>query len=233
MFRTWPSGHNPGILYVVPEHKDLLRHLPLSCRAAMGVAVTLACSWAVLSVVASAQVPGPQAGLKITVLEGEGAINNVSQRRAKEAVVQVVDENNMPVKGASVTFLLPDTGPSGEFSAGGRTLAVVTDEKGQAADRGLVPNQSIGNYQIRVVASYQRQTASAVINQTNAQPAGGTSHGITSKKFLLIGVIGGAAAVGVALAAMGHGGSTPSGPANPPGPGIVIATGTPAFQPPH
>lgn len=54
------------------------------------------------------------------VLEGEGVINNVRQHRAKDPVVSVVDETNAPVKGASVTFFLPDTGPRAEFGTGAR-----------------------------------------------------------------------------------------------------------------
>jgi hypothetical protein len=49
-----------------------------------------------------------------------GAINKVLQHLAKDPVVRVVDENDRPVCGASVTFMLPDSGASGEF--GGREL---------------------------------------------------------------------------------------------------------------
>src|SRR5437870_1227163 len=70
------------------------------------------------------------------------------QHRAKDPVIQVTDETGAPLKDASVTFLLPDTGPSGAFGASGRTLTVLTDEKGQATGRGLVPNQVAGKFEI-------------------------------------------------------------------------------------
>lgn len=183
----------------------------------------------------AAQAQTAPARLRIDVLEGEGAINNISEHRAREPVVRVLDDKGAPVKGASVTFLLPGTGPSGEFGGGVRVLTAFTDEKGEAVGRGLAPNQSAGPFQIRAVASFQGLTASAVINQTNALAR--ASAGRTSKKFWLIAVAGGAAAAGAALAARGHGGSTPatspaSGP-TPPQPGIVISAGTPSFQPPH
>ena len=52
-------------------------------------------------------------GIKIVIQEGQGAINNIKERRAKEPVVQVLHEDGEPVVGATVTFLLPDTGASG------------------------------------------------------------------------------------------------------------------------
>lgn len=182
----------------------------------------------------AAQEPAAPARLRIVVLEGEGAINNISEHRAKEPVVQVLDDNSMPVKGASVTFLLPETGPSGEFGGGVRVLTTFVDEKGQAIGPGLVPNQSAGPFQIRAVASFEGLTASAVINQTNA-PRTSPSTGGLSKKFWLIAVAGGAAATGAALAARGHGGSSQTSPAVGPSTptGIVISPGAPAFQPPH
>ena len=184
----------------------------------------------------AAQETAPPARLRIVVVEGEGALNNISEHRAKEPVVQVLNDNSAPVKGASVTFLLPETGPSGEFGGGVRVLTGFTDEKGQAVGRGLVPNQSAGPFQIRAVASFEGLTASTDINQTNAAPANASAGGV-SKKFWLIAAAGGAAAAGVALAARGHGGSSPAtSPTTGPGPtqvGIVISSGTPTFQPPH
>jgi hypothetical protein len=193
----------------------------------------------------SAQAPTPEqeattSMLKIQVVEGEGAINNIRLHRAKVPVVRTVDDHNQPLSGVAVTFLLPVMGPGGEFPGNIRELALQTDEKGEAAGNGLVPNQMVGKFQIRVAASYRGERADAVINQTNAEP-GGAANGGSSKKILLIAVIGGAVAGGVALAASrgssssGGGGSTsPSQPAGPQNPAaIVITSGTPVLQPPH
>ena len=172
--------------------------------------------------------------LKIEVVEGEEAINNIRLHRAREPVVRTVDENHQPLSGVSVTFLLPVMGPGGEFPGNVRELAMQTDENGEAAGKGLVPNQMVGKFQIRVAASYRGERANAVINQTNAEP-GGAANGGSSKKILLIAVIGGAVAGGAALAASRASGSTsPSQPAGPQNPvGIVITSGTPVIQPPH
>lgn len=173
-----------------------------------------------------AQTPG----IKIAVVEGQGAINNIQQHRAKEPVVQVT-EDQKPVQGASVTFLLPDDGPSGVFGNGARMMTIQTDEKGQAVGRGLRPNQTAGRMQIRVTASFHGQTAGAVISQINAEPAGATSGG-NGKKFLILALIGGAAAGGIA-AALGGKSSSSQSPGSSSPPGTVLAPGTPVIQPPH
>src|SRR5689334_24308851 len=102
---------------------------------------------------------GAQEGqLNLVIVEGEGAINNIRQRTAREPIVQVEDENHKPVAGAVVVFLLPNDGPSGVFPNGSRSLTVTTDSKGQAIARGLRPNNISGRYEIRVQASYQGKT---------------------------------------------------------------------------
>ena len=40
--------------------------------------------------------------LKIVVIEGEGALNNIRSRTATQPVVEVRDENDRPVEGAEV-----------------------------------------------------------------------------------------------------------------------------------
>jgi hypothetical protein len=171
-------------------------------------------------------------GLKIVVVEGQGAINNVREHRAKEPVVQVVDDGNAPVPGATLTFQLPDSGASGTFGTGERMLTMVTDAKGQAVGRGLRPNQVVGRFGIRVTASYRGETTSTTIFQTNAAPAGAASSGGGSKKFLWIALVGGAAAGGL-VAARGHGSSSSPSVVPVVPPGTVLVPSTPVFQPPH
>ena len=169
------------------------------------------------------------AGFKIVVQEGEGAINNIQQHRAKEPVVLVL-EDEKPLQGASVTFLLPNSGASGAFNDGARMLTVQTDEKGQATGRGLHPNDTAGTFQIRVTASYRGQTASALISQVNAAPA---ATGGGGKKYLIIALIGGAAAAGLGAALGGK--KSSSGVASPitNPPPTVLVPGAPSIQPPH
>ena len=178
---------------------------------------------------ASADAQGPP--IKIVIQEGQGAINNIQQHRAKEPVVQVTHEDGEPVRQASVTFQLPETGPGGTFADGNKMLTVQADEKGLAVGRGLRPNQIAGRFQIRVTASFQGATASAVISEINAQPA--ATGGGGSKKFLIIALIGGAAAGGLAAALGGKSSSSSSvGTVSAPPP-TVLVPGTPTIQPPH
>jgi DNA polymerase-3 subunit gamma/tau len=132
-------------------------------------------------------------GLKLLVLAGQDAINNIKQRTARDPVVQVVDENDRPVAGAAITFALPSRGASGVFANGARSMTILTDAQGTAAASGLTPNAVAGELPIQVSASYQGQTASAVITQTNAVAAGA---GMSAATIGIIGaVVAGAAEI--------------------------------------
>lgn len=135
--------------------------------------------------------------LKILVLEGEGAINNIKQRTAREPIVEVRDENDKPIGGAIVTFTLPNVGPSGVFPNGSRILMVPTNNQGQAVATGLKPAGGQGNFQIRVTASHQGQTASTNINMQNAAGGGGGGGMGPAGWVAILG--GAAAAVGAGL----------------------------------
>jgi hypothetical protein len=176
--------------------------------------------------------------LKILILEGQGAINNIRQRTARDPIVEVQDENNRPVAGAVVTFLLPDRGPTGTFANGARSLSVTTDAQGRAVATGLQPNSVEGEFQIRVSASHQGQVASATITQSNAVSAAaaagagaGAGAGVGAGKLIaILAIVGGAVAGGVAYAAQSgnesNGGPPPSRIAN-------ISAGNPTVGPPR
>ena len=134
--------------------------------------------------------------------------------------------------GATVTFLLPDSGPGGTFADGARMLNIQTDAKGQAVGRGLKPNATAGRFLIRVNVSYHGETASTTITQINAIPAGATKGG-SGKKFLIIALIGGAAAGGLAAALGGKSGSSPVSTPVTNTPGTVLVPGAPSIQTPH
>ena len=189
----------------------------------VGIALTLALA---LAVSANAQT------ITIKVLEGNGAINNISRRTAYAPLVQVVDADDQPLAQVPVTFVVPAIGPTARFGDGGTTLTVSTDQDGKAAARGLTPNNTPGPFEIRVTTMYQGRTARAVITQTNAAPVKVQSG--NTRRLLVIGLIAGAAAGGL-LAATG-GGSQPQASrppsADPPVVG-VISPGQPGFGPPQ
>jgi hypothetical protein len=128
----------------------------------------------------------PALKLNIVIVEGEGAINNIHQRTAREPIVQVEDENHKPVAGATVLFLMPDHGPSAVFAGGSHSMTVMTDENGRAIAHGLRPNSASGNFQIQVNVSYHGVTANATIAQVNAAAAAGIAEGTVS--LIILGV---------------------------------------------
>ncbi len=62
------------------------------------------------------QLPDNSPPFHISVLEGEGSINNIGQPVNRGATVMVEDENRNPLSGVAVSFFLPNDGPSGLVS---------------------------------------------------------------------------------------------------------------------
>ena len=161
-----------------------------------------------------ATVPAPLAAqdtappFRIMVLEGDGAINNIHEVINRAVSVQVADQNQTPLSGVSVTFFLPNDGPSGLFPNGSRVLTVFTDDKGVATSRSIHFNNQVGIMPIKVVASLFSQAVTTQVMQTNVSsaasvkssfvPAAGGSQGATRgkshKKLILLLLVAGAAA---------------------------------------
>src|SRR5579872_3204143 len=162
--------------------------------------------------------------LNLVVVEGDGAINNIRQRTAREPIVQVEDENHKPIAGAAVVFTLPSQGAGGAFAGGQHTLTVMTNAQGRAVAHGLKPNTVQGQYQIHVNASYNGQTASTTISQSNAVAAGaGTAAaaGVSAKLIVVLAVAAAAAAAGALYATGAIGGGTNTNSATiPAGPSL-------------
>ncbi len=188
------------------------------------LALSLSCLLVTPPVSGAAQAPAPKK-LNIVIVGGEGAINNIRQRIAREPIVQVEDENHHPVAGATVIFLLPDSGPSGVFPDGNNSLTVMTDKNGRAVARGLRANDKAGKFQIKVHASYQTVETDATINQANAVlTTAAAAGGVSGKLIAILAIAGGAAAAAVVAATSG--GNDNNGPA-PPQP-TTIQPGTPS-----
>ena len=164
---------------------------------------------------------------RIEVVEGDGAINNIRLHRAKEPVVRVVDQDGQPIANVAVSFVLPSKGAGGTFADGQSVQTVMSDAQGMAVGRGLKPNGTAGQFQIRVTVSYQGQVATANIMQTNAEPVQGKG----SSKTILIAVLAGGAAAAGAAVALGKGKSSTT--TQQPPPGVVITPGNPSLGPPR
>lgn len=107
-------------------------------------------------------------GFHIAIVDGEGALNNVKGRLAREPIIQVEDENHKPVAGAYVVFDAPGSGPGAVFADGSTHLTTTTDAYGRAVAHGLRPNTVSGKFDIQVHVTYQgRPVGDVTVHQVN------------------------------------------------------------------
>jgi len=143
---------------------------------------------------------------KITIVEGDGAFNNIKRRYGRNIKVEVRDGAGVLVPNVTVTFLAPAVGPSITFGPTGNKFETQTDANGVAATTQVIPNTYEGRFRIRVSVAGDEGVHSAFLAQSNTN-AGGIeapkTGGSGGKKALWISLIGGGAAAGVILAVSG------------------------------
>jgi hypothetical protein len=170
--------------------------------------------------------------LTLKAVEGNGATYAPGSRATRGVAVVVMDETGRPVDGATVSFTLPMTGPSGEFASGGRTEIVTTRADGRASVWGMRWNRLAGPFEIRVSAARGPARASMALAQSLAGAPSksdslSTSASGGNHKWLWI-ALGGAAAVAGAvvagLAAKDSSGSSASTAAS------AVQIGTPSIS---
>jgi hypothetical protein len=161
--------------------------------------------------------------VKIVVLQGEGALNSIKDRKAVQPSVEVRDANDKPVPGAEVVFQLPAAGPGAVFNGWMRTQTVRSDSEGKAIASGMTPNDEDGRFNITVTATASGGSASAVIAQSNTRTgASATAKKSNKKTYIIIGVLAAGAAIGGGIAATSGNGSSSSTPALTP---VTITAG--------
>ena len=174
--------------------------MPIQAQEAVGAAPPEATG-------AAEQEVAEPSGLKIVVLEGEGAKNDIRSGTAVPPKVAVRDDADKPLHGVEVIFRLPMAGASGVFSGWIKNQTVRTDEYGQASVTGYTPNDIEGRFNIKVTAKAGTQTAAAVIAQSNIRGAGGKAAS-GKKKWWIIAAVAGTVAVVGGVAASGDSSST-------------------------
>ncbi len=158
------------------------------------------------------------ASLQLRVEEGDSATYPLGSRATRGITVLVNDEAGNPVGGASVSFGLPETGPTGVFADGSRSELVATTADGRASVWGMRWNRQAGSFNLRITAGKGVARAGTVvaIRLTDAPgPAaggsgqiGGSSQLGSGHKWLWMGLAAaGAAGVGIAVALRGGGSS--------------------------
>lgn len=212
------------------------RFASLSGRRLLGLTLGLLLASPAWPAAPPPAAPAPNEQLKVFVLEGQGAVNYLPEKRGRTPVVEVRDENDLPVEGAEVLFELPASGPGGEFPGSGRSKTVKTGIGGQAAAPFTVNNEA-GAFQIKVTAKIGDKIGRAVIGQVNSttpavmMPQKKTGW-FTTRKMLIISSAAAAGVIAGVLASNGGGSSaTPTAPPAPPT--IIITPGSPTFGGPR
>jgi hypothetical protein len=177
--------------------------------------------------------------LKIVVVDGEGAVNIIQQKTAVAPLVEVRDQNGLPVAGAVVKFTITGARHAA-FAGGSPTFTVTADAAGRAAASGFSPLGS-GSVQIQVQAAFQGQTAAATIAQTNVMTAAEASSAASSAAgapaaggggingLAIAGIVGGVAAAGAVVATQMTNDAAPDSAAAP-DPAIAAAAGNYLLQ---
>ncbi len=166
------------------------------------------------------QQTGGMPKYKIEILTAAGKAQKRRQGMvSSESVIRVTDENDTPVAGLTVTFLLTQiSNGKASFINGTGTNVLTTNAQG-IASTGPVTASPQSTFNITVNAGGSSQAASATIPVKMAAVSAGVAGGagLSAAAITLI-VVGAAAAAGVAVAASGggNGGGTPAGPAAPP-----------------
>ena len=164
--------------------------------------------------------------LRIAGLEGNNRV--IKKDNDLRLVVEVRDDQKVPVVGAEVTFVAPEAGPGVLFANNANRLTIKTDTFGRA-QTGVTRSVGNGPFVISIVASYQGQTTSSSAQATNqTSPASNPDAKKKSGKWkwILIGV-GAAAAVGIVVATSGSGSDS-----NPQTPPTTIVVGPPTVGAP-
>jgi hypothetical protein len=123
----------------------------------------------------------------------------------------VTDETGQGVKGAIVSFQMPDSGVSGTFRNGLKSEVLTSDGSGRVSLHGLEAGGFSGRFQIRMTIAKGEARTGAISNQFIA-PATGKGAGAMFRpraRWLEVGgLIAAVAAAAVLKAALSSSGST-------------------------
>ena len=163
-------------------------------------------------------------GLHLVVLQGLPAVNDLRTPTTVTLVVEVRDDNYIPLEGATVEFELSATGPSGSFEGGARIKKAITNAQGQAFTP-FEPNPAAGPFSIEARAAYGTRTGMVTIMQPTRPAQSRISRHKTLAIVIALGVAGAATA---AILATRGGASSPSSK-----PTVTITPGIPTFGSPQ
>ena len=144
----------------------------LNCKQRIhrGVALALAAMMA-LPATLSAQAPingvGGTPTLRVLPLAGNNGVNDLERQVMTPLAVQILDQNDLPVEGATVIFRFPINGPSATFADQQSSQTVRTNVTGQARATGWAANSQVGTFAVQVTATRGMDQALATVTMTN------------------------------------------------------------------
>jgi hypothetical protein len=182
---------------------------------------------------ASLHAAGEPIGLNIRIVDGEGQKYALGSRATRGVTVEITDDLGKPVDGVTVTFRLPDQGPSGVFTNGSKTEIATTHADGRVLVWGMQWNRTAGPFELRITAAKGDAHAGTICplnlgGAADTQPTKSVSSGHFGHKWLWI-ALGVGAAAGAGVAVRGAAGSSPPAVVNT----TRIGTPTIAIGPPQ
>lgn len=149
---------------------------------------------------ALAASPAVPKALFIEIIEGEGELNDIRARTAREPIVEVQDENHRPVAGALVLFTADPSGSTRLVNfSGSPSLSVRTGPDGRATANGFRTTKNTGEVRILVKAVLGGVTAETVLHQRNIASASRLQRSLTSHPRLLAAAAGVGAVVAIVV----------------------------------
>lgn len=131
---------------------------------------------------------------KLTIIEGASTKKRVKKGRvSSEAVIQVTDENNLPVPGIAVAFTIPHLIGGGAAFANGALTTVATTNAAGLASSSFVASAS-SSFSISATASLPGGALSTTLPVANGAVVGGAGSATSSADGSGTGAAGGAGA---------------------------------------
>jgi hypothetical protein len=112
------------------------------------------------------QAQDPASNLQIAILEGGGARNSSLAEQAKPVTVEIRNAAGQPLPDATVTAILPPTGPGAAFSWGTEISTKQTGSDGRVTFSGMRLRKQAGEFPIRLIASAGGHTSSITAMQS-------------------------------------------------------------------
>jgi hypothetical protein len=124
----------------------------------------LLCALLASPAASASQLPTPP--FRVNYLEGGPSTTNyVRSKRPVDIALQILDQDNNPVRNAEVTFIFPSVGASLTPTGGGTIVTARTDDDGRVRIAGLIPfGTGAVNIIIRIRAGAMVQTVNLTHN---------------------------------------------------------------------